>query len=131
MNSILAFSLACALACAFPARAAAPGAAPSVGLFRETVGGSDYGLAIVSPPDAPKREHHVPREVIFVIDNSGSMGGQSILQAKASLQYALDRLDPSDRFNVIRFDDTMDVMFPDVVPASRENIANAKAGVGR
>jgi len=110
---------------------AAPGAAPSVGLFRETVGGSDYGLAIVSPPDAPKLERHVPREVIFVIDNSGSMGGQSILQAKASLQYALDRLDPSDRFNVIRFDDTMDVMFPDVVPASRENIANAKAGVGR
>jgi Ca-activated chloride channel family protein len=110
---------------------AEPGAAPSLGLFRETVGGSDYGLAIVSPPAVPKSEHHVPREVIFVIDNSGSMGGQSILQAKASLQYALDRLEPSDRFNVIRFDDTMDVMFPDPVPATRENIANAKYGVGR
>ncbi|MBN8996317.1 MAG: marine proteobacterial sortase target protein [Rhizobiales bacterium] len=110
---------------------AMPGAAPSVGLFRETVAGSDYGLAIVSPPDAAKSERHIPREVIFVIDNSGSMGGQSILQAKASLQYALGRLDPSDRFNVIRFDDTMDVMFPDVVPATPGNIANAKYGVGR
>jgi Ca-activated chloride channel family protein len=110
---------------------ASPGAAPAIGLFRETVAGSDYGLAIVTPPDAPKNEHHIPREVIFVIDNSGSMGGQSILQAKASLQYALDRLDPADRFNVIRFDDTMDVMFADSVPATRDNIARAKYGVGR
>lgn len=110
---------------------AAPGAAPSVGLFRETVAGSDYGLAIVTPPDAPRSERHIPREVIFVIDNSGSMGGQSILQAKASLQYALGRLDPSDRFNVIRFDDTMDVMFPAPVSATPDNIASAKYGVSR
>ena len=33
----------------------------------------------------------MPREVIFVIDNSGSMGGTSIIQAKASLIYALGR----------------------------------------
>ena len=46
----------------------------------------------------------MPREAIFVIDNSGSMGGTSIVQAKASLLYALDRLKPADRFNVIRFD---------------------------
>ena len=45
------------------------------------------------------------------------MGGTSIAQAKASLLYALGRLKPADRFNVIRFDDTMDVLFPDTVPA--------------
>ena len=55
--------------------------------------------------------------MIFVIDNSGSMGGTSIVQAKASLIYALGRLQPNDRFNVIRFDDTMDVLFPASVPA--------------
>ena len=43
------------------------------------------------------------------------MGGTSIVQAKASLLYALGRLDASDRFNVIRFDDTMDMLFPDTV----------------
>ena len=52
-----------------------------------------------------------------MIDNSGSMGGTSIAQAKASLIYALGRLQPNDRFNVIRFDDTMDVLFPASVPA--------------
>ncbi len=50
-------------------------------------------------------------------------------QAKASLLYALDRLKPSDRFNVIRFDNTFDVMFPDSVPANAENISRAKAFV--
>jgi Ca-activated chloride channel family protein len=67
--------------------------------------------------------------VIFVIDNSGSMGGTSIAQAKAGLLYALGRLQPNDRFNVIRFDNTMGVLFPDVVPADSDHLAQAKAFV--
>jgi Ca-activated chloride channel family protein len=92
--------------------------APSVGLFREHVGDADYLLAFVTPPSVEQAEQKpLPREVIFVIDNSGSMGGTSIVQAKASLIYALRRLQPGDRFNVIRFDHTMDVLFPNSVPA--------------
>lgn len=37
-----------------------------------------------------------PREVIFVIDNSGSMAGPAIAQAKASLAFAPGRLEPQD-----------------------------------
>ena len=70
--------------------------APSVGLFREHVGDSDYLLAFVTPPSVEQAEQKpLPREVIFVIDNSGSMGGVSIIQAKASLIYALGRLQPA------------------------------------
>ena len=94
--------------------------APSVGLFRERVGDSDYLLAFVTPPAVEQAQQKpLPREVIFVIDNSGSMGGVSIIQAKASLIYALGRLQPDDRFNVIRFDHTMDMLFPTAVPADR------------
>ena len=101
--------------------------APSVGLFREKVGNTDYVLAYVTPPVVEQAEQKpLPREVIFVIDNSGSMGGTSIVQAKASLIYALGRLQPNDRFNVIRFDNTMDVVFPDAVPADSEHVAQAK-----
>ena len=65
-------------------------AAPSVGLFREHVGNADYLLAFVTPPAAEQTvERPLPREVVFVIDNSGSMGGTSIEQAKASLLYGL------------------------------------------
>jgi Ca-activated chloride channel homolog len=105
-------------------------AAPSVGLFREHVGNAEYVLALVTPPmlaDAQKQA--LPREMVFVIDNSGSMGGTSITQAKASLLFALDRLKPSDRFNVIRFDHTMDAVFADTVAADAGNIARAKAFV--
>src|SRR4029077_4379168 len=102
--------------------------APSVGLFREHVGNADYLLAFVTPPAlADATQQPRPREIVFVIDNSGSMGGTSLMQAKASLVYALGRLKPTDRFNVIRFDHTMDVLFPDTVPAEA---AHAPRGTG-
>ncbi len=104
--------------------------APSVGLFREHVGKADYLLAFVTPPSVEQAEQKpLPREVIFVIDNSGSMGGTSIMQAKASLIYALGRLQPADRFNVIRFDHTMDVLFPNSVPADAPHIGTATSFV--
>ncbi|MCP3474911.1 marine proteobacterial sortase target protein [Bradyrhizobium sp. CCGUVB1N3] len=104
--------------------------APSVGLFREHVGDADYLLAFVTPPSIEQAtQKPLPREVVFVIDNSGSMGGTSIIQAKASLTYALSRLQPNDRFNVIRFDDTMDVLFTTSVPADTEHVRQATAFV--
>jgi Ca-activated chloride channel family protein len=109
---------------------AAPGQTPSVGLFREHRGDADYLLAYVTPPSVGEAEQKpLPREVIFVIDNSGSMGGASIEQARASLLYALGRLQPNDSFNVIRFDHTMDVLFPTAVPADTEHLDRARSFV--
>lgn len=108
----------------------AAGKMPSVGLFREHVGDADYLLATVMPPalgDATVTR--IPREVIFVIDNSGSMGGTSIIQAKASLLYALGRLRDGDRFNIIRFDNTMDMLFADPVAADAAHLDRARAFV--
>ncbi|CAM5769630.1 hypothetical protein LMIY3S_02902 [Labrys miyagiensis] len=110
---------------------AKPDQTPQVGLFREHVGRDDYLLAYVTPPsvrtDATDQR---PRDVTFVIDNSGSMGGTSIEQARASLSYALGRLSPADRFNVIRFDDTFTNLFGGTLPATAENIARAQDYVG-
>lgn len=101
-------------------------AAPTASLFRETRNGEDYLLAVVNPPamrvDAMRRD----RETIFVIDNSGSMSGESMDQAKAGLLLALDRLAATDEFNIIRFDDTMDQLFTTAVPANAQNVARAK-----
>src|SRR5215475_1253680 len=100
--------------------------APSVGLFGEHVGNADYVLALVTPPSmADAVKEAPPRENVFVIDNSGSMGGTSIMQAKASLLFALGRLKPNDRFNVIRFDHTMEALFTDTVSADVDNVARA------
>ncbi len=99
--------------------------APQVGLFREHIGKDDYVLAYVTSP-AVASAKKAQREVVFVIDNSGSMGGTSIEQAKASLDYALSHLQPGDRFNVIRFDDTLTRFFEDSVEANQQNIASAR-----
>lgn len=103
--------------------------APTVSVFSETVDGTDYALVQIAPPAVETAQKRLPREAIFVIDNSGSMSGQSMPQAKASLIYALDRLQPGDRFNVIRFDDTMEQVFPQPVQATGETIGRARAFV--
>lgn len=104
---------------------AAPIAAPTVGLFHETVAGQNYVLAQVTPP-ITTRAAPIPRDIIFVIDNSGSMGGESMRQAKASLAYGLAHLSPGDRFNLVRFDDSVTVLFPSVVSADAAHVAKAQ-----
>ncbi|WP_020181058.1 marine proteobacterial sortase target protein [Methylopila sp. M107] len=105
------------------------GPTPSIGLFKERIGSDDYVIGYVTPPAVQPSEEKRPRESIFVIDNSGSMSGPSMQQAKDSLIFALDRLTPADRFDVIRFDDTMERLFMDTVEASPSNVARAKSFV--
>jgi Ca-activated chloride channel family protein len=107
------------------------GAAPSAGLFHERLGDADYLLAFVTPPTLEQAETLRPREIIFVIDNSGSMAGTSIAQAKDSLAYAIKQLTPDDRFNIVRFDDTFELLFPSAVPADMEHVGQARTFVSR
>ncbi len=107
----------------------AKGESPQAGLFSETVNGKTYLLGFVTPPVVQPQGADKPRETVFVIDNSGSMEGPSMVQAKDSLVYGLSQLKPGDLFNVIRFDDTMDQLFPAAVAADKENIDRAKAFV--
>ncbi len=107
----------------------APGTSPGLGLFRERVAGADAVLAVVTPPVAAAQAASLPRDVIFVIDNSGSMGGTSIRQAKASLLVGLDRLRPGDRFNVIASTTRWKRSSPTSSPPTT-HLAQAKSFVG-
>jgi len=98
---------------------------PTIGLFCEHRDDGDYVMATVVPPADTARLVVPPREMVFVIDNSGSMGGSSMEEAKASLVHALSTLRPQDRFNIIRFDDTMTQLFEHSVPASADQVAIA------
>ena len=97
----------------------------SVGLFHERRGSQDHVMAMVTPPVDDRRRPAPPREMIFVIDNSGSMAGESMEQARDSLLHALRTLTPADRFNVIRFDDTMTQLFETPVAATADQVALA------
>ena len=106
------------------------GAAPGAGLFTEVIDGKIYALLMVMPPrgkiDGLVR---TKREVIFVIDTSGSMSGTSIIQAKAALRSALGRLAPGDSFNIIEFNSVARGLFPQAMPVGRSSIARAKSFV--
>jgi Ca-activated chloride channel family protein len=68
----------------------------------------------------------MPREMIFIIDTSGSMHGVSLEQAKKALLRALDGLQANDRFNVIEFNSVARAMFGGSVAANGVNVANAR-----
>jgi Ca-activated chloride channel family protein len=105
---------------------------PRAALFTETVGKDRYALVMVVPPaDEDNAANRLPRDVIYVIDTSGSMGGASIRQARRALGLALDRLDPRDRFNVIQFNSTTQQLFDRVQPADRGHVQLAHQYVSR
>jgi Ca-activated chloride channel family protein len=94
------------------------GDAPRAALFTEELGGETYALLMVMPPEAPAARATLRREVVFVIDTSGSMGGASIRQAKRALGFAIERLRDGDRFNVIEFNSNTRLLYPAPRPAS-------------
>ncbi|MFK5978667.1 MAG: marine proteobacterial sortase target protein [Rhizobiaceae bacterium] len=104
----------------------AKGTAPSAALFQEEIDGQSFILAMITPPKLTSEQlaqiKKKDREIIFVIDNSGSMSGQSIKQARLSLETALKRLSPRDKFNIVRFNNTHEMVFQTAVPADKENL---------
>ncbi len=113
-----------------------PGLAPRAGLFKQSWNGQSYALLMVVPPvggafAGEPSTARPPREVVFVIDTSGSMSGASMEQARAALHMALNRLTPRDRFQIIRFADSHQTFQPGAVSASPANLARAGAFVNR
>jgi Ca-activated chloride channel homolog len=110
----------------------APGRAPRAALFTEDHDGDTYALLMVLPPE-PEADGWAPlaREVVFVLDTSGSMHGTAIEQARAAVDAALARLQPWDRFNVIEFDSRARPLFPASVPADPAAVDHARAWVAR
>ncbi len=102
-------------------------AMPRSAVFEEEKDGVKYTLLTLFPPTGPAVEaSRLPREVVYVIDTSGSMEGLSIQQARRALLLALDRLRAGDRFNVIQFNSRTDALFPSAEPAEPQRLQRAR-----
>ena len=81
---------------------------------------------ILQPPQRVAAEDVMPKELVFVLDTSGSMSGFPFEKARETLLLALDNLYPHDTFNLITFAGETRILFSDPVPATPENVKKAK-----
>ncbi len=81
---------------------------------------------MLSPPDKFTTEDVTPKEIVFVLDTSGSMSGFPIEKAKEALKLSLDGLYPNDTFNLITFAGDTAIVFDKPVPATQANLEKAQ-----
>ncbi|GAD02831.1 marine proteobacterial sortase target protein [Agarivorans albus] len=87
----------------------------------------DYALLMLMPPQGkPADIIDIPRELILVIDTSGSMSGESMIQAREALHEALSGLAAGDYFNIIEFNSNYRRFKPNAVSANASNKAKAR-----
>lgn len=89
--------------------------------------GEGFFSLILQPPERVIVRDVMPKELVFVLDTSGSMTGFPIEKAKETMKLALEGLYPQDTFNLITFSGDTSILFPEPVPATRENLAKAQA----
>jgi Ca-activated chloride channel homolog len=93
---------------------------------RSTTQGGFFTM-ILQPPERVTAEDVMPKELIFVLDTSGSMSGFPIEKAKETMKLALDNLYPTDTFNLITFAGDTHILFPQPVAANVDNLKKAQA----
>lgn len=100
---------------------------PEIALFTQEKDEEIYMLLMATPPKTDIFEsNRRARELIFIIDSSGSMSGSSMRNAKKAIFKSLQRLESTDRFNIIDFDSSFTPLFNSAMPAIEMNIKSAE-----
>ncbi len=103
---------------------------PSTSLTTYNDGESVYAQLMLAPPLADAIDPQ-PREVILIIDTSGSMEGASMAQAKTALSHALKSLGPDDYFNLLQFNSVTEQLFDQSVPVTQTSLYIAQNFINR
>lgn len=85
-----------------------------------------YFTLILQPPGRVTPSEVTPKELVFVLDTSGSMHGFPMDKSKEVMRMALASMNPQDTFNIITFAGDTHVLFPEPVPATAENVQRAQ-----
>jgi Ca-activated chloride channel family protein len=99
--------------------------------YRPDKGEDGYVMLLISPREELAKTQHVARDMVFVLDTSGSMMGPKMEQARKALHYCLGQLTHRDRFALINFATTVNKYHPGLLPASASQVARARKWVNR
>ncbi|MCH8149320.1 MAG: VWA domain-containing protein [Planctomycetes bacterium] len=92
-------------------------------------GKDGYFLARIAPPAGVDAGQVLPKDIVFVIDTSGSMAGEKMNQAKEAIKFCLANLNKSDRFAVVPFSHEATRFEEGLTAAGGDNIARARSFV--
>lgn len=88
--------------------------------------GEGYFLLLASPGTLEKQKQSMPKDVVFVLDTSGSMAGKKLEQAKKALRFCVENLNEEDRFEIIRFSTDTEPLFQKLAEANPANRKQAQ-----
>lgn len=94
--------------------------------FRERKSEDGYFVVMIAPKAEVDASEVLPKDVVFVIDSSGSMDGGKMAKAKEALAYIVGTLREKDRFNIVRFSTGVESYASGLVPADKGEIERAK-----
>jgi Ca-activated chloride channel family protein len=85
-----------------------------------------YFMLLMSPKVEMSEKNQIPRDMVLVLDTSGSMNGVKMEQARKALKLCLENLRPQDRFGLMNFATTVNKYRDNLVEAGSEHVDNAK-----
>lgn len=88
---------------------------------RPSEGEEGYFMLMLSPAEIISAEDIAMRDIVFVVDTSGSMSGRKMEQTKRAFEFFVTRLNEKDRFGIISFSSQVTPWTAELLPVSNEN----------
>src|SRR6476646_3196983 len=99
-------------------------------LITHKSGDDDGYFLLLAAPTVAKETKPAPKDVVFVVDTSGSMAGAKLQQAKKALQFCVENLNTDDRFEIVRFSTEAESLFGKLSEADSEHRKRASNFIG-
>lgn len=84
-----------------------------------------FFMLMVSPKQEIEKDEIIPKDIVFVLDRSGSMSGEKIEQAKNALKFCINNLNREDKFNLITFSSDVDKFADEMLQSEKGNVNDA------
>lgn len=98
-------------------------------LYRPVASQDGYFMLMVSPSTEAAKNQRVPRDVVLVLDKSGSMSDLKMAQAKKALKFCLNSLNGDDRFALVSFATVVSTFEETLKTANKDNLERAEKWV--